>query len=422
MAHDSIRWTVAHGRRRLDWHGRRRACLPATPNPPPGRPRRRARPRKSKEVVAAIAPFLFIAGLLIGVPTLLDVRRSRSTRSTQLAGAVAKPALIHCAHARRSCGYRWPCWAACVRADVRGGARGHQRIQSQCLLPPSPRPLLSGRDALRAGRTPATELHRLRRQGRHPAGRSGRPRRRPAPGPLHIVNCALNLGGSSDLALHTRHSAAFTLTPLTCGSGYLVADAVGRTRRSSAMCRPASTAGPLGAPTLGQAISVSGAAASPNMGYHTSPVVAFLLTRVQRAAWLVVPQPRRRSTRRSRRRTSTCGTCLRSSLAAPTTSRKFLMISDGGHFENLAAYELIRRRCRTIIISDGECDPAADVRGPRHAHPHVRGGFRREDHDRRRAPSAPPPRRRGARSGSPWAPSPMVTAPRRARSSTSRRR
>jgi hypothetical protein len=33
------------------------------------------------------------------------------------------------------------------------------------------------------------------------------------------------------------------------------------------------------------------------------------------------------------------------------------MVSDGDHFENLAAYELVRRRCRTIIISDGECDP-----------------------------------------------------------------
>jgi hypothetical protein len=32
------------------------------------------------------------------------------------------------------------------------------------------------------------------------------------------------------------------------------------------------------------------------------------------------------------------------------------MVSDGGHFENLAAYELIRRKCRVIVISDGECD------------------------------------------------------------------
>ncbi len=39
------------------------------------------------------------------------------------------------------------------------------------------------------------------------------------------------------------------------------------------------------------------------------------------------------------------------------------MISDGGHFENLAAYELIRRRCRVIIISDAECDPELKFEG-----------------------------------------------------------
>ena len=32
------------------------------------------------------------------------------------------------------------------------------------------------------------------------------------------------------------------------------------------------------------------------------------------------------------------------------------MISDGGHFENLAVYELVRRRCKVIIASDAECD------------------------------------------------------------------
>jgi hypothetical protein len=32
------------------------------------------------------------------------------------------------------------------------------------------------------------------------------------------INCALNLGESSDLAVQTRQSAAFVLTPLFCGS------------------------------------------------------------------------------------------------------------------------------------------------------------------------------------------------------------
>ena len=31
-------------------------------------------------------------------------------------------------------------------------------------------------------------------------------------------------------------------------------------------------------------------------------------------------------------------------------------MSDGGHFENLAAYELIRRRCRVIVSATRECD------------------------------------------------------------------
>ena len=32
-------------------------------------------------------------------------------------------------------------------------------------------------------------------------------------------------------------------------------------------------------------------------------------------------------------------------------------LSDGGHFENLALYELLRRECRLIVCGDGEADP-----------------------------------------------------------------
>jgi hypothetical protein len=34
----------------------------------------------------------------------------------------------------------------------------------------------------------------------------------------------------------------------------------------------------------------------------------------------------------------------------------FVNVSDGGHFENLGIYELVRRRCKVIIASDAECD------------------------------------------------------------------
>ncbi|HND30374.1 MAG TPA: hypothetical protein PLA94_10265, partial [Myxococcota bacterium] len=36
---------------------------------------------------------------------------------------------------------------------------------------------------------------------------------------------------------------------------------------------------------------------------------------------------------------------------------RMVNLSDGGHLENLGVYELLRRRCRYIIVGDGEADP-----------------------------------------------------------------
>ncbi|MGZ8215401.1 MAG: hypothetical protein ACXWTP_12990, partial [Methylosarcina sp.] len=176
-----------------------------------------------------------------------------------------------------------------------------------------------------------------------------------APGPFHIVNCALNLGGSSDLALHTRHSANFTLTPLHCGSGYRSGDSRGD-RGEIGYIKTENFGGAESQPSLGQAISVSGAAASPNMGYHTSPVVAFLLTLFNvRLGWWF-PNPRRAGID-SPSPWFSLRYLLTELFGGADEKSKYLSISDGGHFENLAAYELVKRQCRVILISDGECDP-----------------------------------------------------------------
>ena len=37
---------------------------------------------------------------------------------------------------------------------------------------------------------------------------------------------------------------------------------------------------------------------------------------------------------------------------------KYLALSDGGLFENLGIYELVRRRCRLIVASDASYDPS----------------------------------------------------------------
>jgi hypothetical protein len=160
-------------------------------------------------------------------------------------------------------------------------------------------------------------------------------------GPFPIVNCSLNLGGSSDLAVHTRQSASFTLTPLSCGAlrkrvGYAPTD--GFSERV----------------TLGQAIAVSGAAASPNMGYNTSPLVSFLLTLFNvRLGWWF-PNPGKSKWDKTGP-LSPFGLVLEL-FGLADEKKDFVNVSDGGHFENLGIYELIRRRTRVIIAVDAECD------------------------------------------------------------------
>ena len=48
--------------------------------------------------------------------------------------------------------------------------------------------------------------------------------------------------------------------------------------------------------------------------------------------------------------------CSRSCLAVPTTVPEACYLSDGGHFDNLGIYELVRRRCRYIVAVDAEQD------------------------------------------------------------------
>ncbi len=43
--------------------------------------------------------------------------------------------------------------------------------------------------------------------------------------------------------------------------------------------------------------------------------------------------------------------------------RLYLNVSDGGHFENLGIYELVRRRCKVIIAGDAECDESLEFGG-----------------------------------------------------------
>lgn len=158
--------------------------------------------------------------------------------------------------------------------------------------------------------------------------------------PFHIVNTSVNLFGSKDLRVQQRHCDSFVLTPLCCGSwatNY--------------------------APTpqrlyLGTALAISGAAVSSNAGLAThGAAIAALMTffNMRLGYWFGNP---RFVVKKPRKRPPFAPTYLfAEGFSATNEDQAFVNLSDGGHFDNLGLYELVRRRCRYIIVVDAECDP-----------------------------------------------------------------
>jgi hypothetical protein len=104
------------------------------------------------------------------------------------------------------------------------------------------------------------------------------------------------------------------------------------------------------------AMATSGAAASPNMGHATRPALAFLLTlfNVRLGRWCSNPA-RDKWESPSPRFGLVC--LLQELFASSNEERNFIYLSDGGHFDDLGIYELIRRRCSVIVVVDAGGDP-----------------------------------------------------------------
>jgi predicted acylesterase/phospholipase RssA len=187
-------------------------------------------------------------------------------------------------------------------------------------------------------------------------------------GPYPLFCAALNVTHGERLAWQERKAESFVFTPRYCGFDFpemhLIAELPESFRPTYEFAYPRS-ANPakqkeIGGMHVGTAMSISGAAASPNMGFHTSPPLAFLMTMFDvRLGWWL-PNPRRESEKH--RMTPEGGPRLSlfyllHELFASTTDRsKYVYVSDGGHFENLSIYELVRRRCEFIIACDADAD------------------------------------------------------------------
>jgi hypothetical protein len=163
--------------------------------------------------------------------------------------------------------------------------------------------------------------------------------------PFHVVNIALNVTSSEKhLAWQERKAAPFIATPLHCGS------AITGFRGSKEYGDNIS---------LGTAMAISGAAASPNQGYNSSAPVAFLmaLLNVRLGWWLGNPGRAGATAYRDDGPKTAARSLLSELLGLTREDQEYVYLSDGGHFENLGIYEMVRRRCRLIVVSDAGCDP-----------------------------------------------------------------
>ena len=164
--------------------------------------------------------------------------------------------------------------------------------------------------------------------------------------PLHVINMALNLVSGEELAWQERKAASFTASRLHCGSwqlGYRTTSSYGGAKGIS----------------LGTAVAISGAAASPNMGYHSSPLVTLLMTifNARLGWWLGNPGKVGGKTWQLAGPRFALLPLLAEATGRTNASYPYVHLSDGGHFENLGIYEMVLRRSRFIIAIDGGCDP-----------------------------------------------------------------
>lgn len=170
-------------------------------------------------------------------------------------------------------------------------------------------------------------------------------RKRSQSTPLHVVNIALNLVRGDNLAWQDRKAESFTVTPLHSGAA---ADRIGY--RDSA-----EYGGPRGI-SLGTAMAISGAAVSPNMGYNSSSTVTALLTLFNARLGWWLGNPAKDHYKYAGPRLA-LEALFNEAVGNTNDESKYVFLSDGGHFENLGLYEMVRRRCRLIIVSDVAADP-----------------------------------------------------------------
>jgi hypothetical protein len=208
----------------------------------------------------------------------------------------------------------WSLWAVCINLNETGLHRYYRDRLAECYLDAQSLP--------RSIASPPPLTHLSERM------------------PFHLINTTVNLTSSRSAELRGRGGDFFLLSKFFCGSplmGYQQTAAV--TRRNPDL-------------DLATAMAISGAAASTNMGWQTLREYRTLMAifNVRLGYWM------HWNADKSRLRANAFVQLMREIFGSLKESSTTINLSDGGHIENLAAYELIRRRLRYIVCVDGGMD------------------------------------------------------------------
>src|SRR5581483_7814665 len=162
-----------------------------------------------------------------------------------------------------------------------------------------------------------------------------------------VINATLNMAATKKLEWQERKAVSFVFTPNFCGSG------------ATPNLGFRETKGYAGGLKLGWAMSVSGAAVSPNAGYSTMPGLALLMTlfNLRLGVWSGNPGAAGGESCKLRGPRFALRPLISEAFARTDDRSRYVYLSDGGHFDNLGLYEMLRRRCRFIVVSDATSDP-----------------------------------------------------------------
>lgn len=166
--------------------------------------------------------------------------------------------------------------------------------------------------------------------------------------PIFLLNASLNGRSPTDHEGRVPRQWPYTFSQYFCGSpacgvGYSYSENVFKASGKAI--------------TLGTAMAVSGAAVSPTAGRTTNPLKAFILGVLNARLGLWIGNPSRPATVEQESPSLTGLAVLTELFGIRTRFMRWIHLSDGGHFENLGLYELLRRGCARIVVIDASADP-----------------------------------------------------------------